>query len=520
MMKNIIRFLSHATSIFVSLLILSGCSKGPDRNTEHILFVTHPELNMIETDEVQVTASPTNQTFTWVSSDPSVATVSSTGLVTAMKDGVCFIDVTSSGGLSRTIPVDVVKLIPVTGIEVQTSLSMRLDEVLFQSTTSIPLVYNERISFDVVWESSDPNTVSVDKNGALTALDFGNVTITASLAEKSSVKTEISVTVLPFTKINVPASLELTLIETSTVKPVLEPAAYNDWIPALDWVSSDPSVVKVTNGNIEPLKPGSATITVKRVTKTTTVESAPIAVTIPELPNPGNVVSVNIANFGAPPPDDNPSTNPSNADSDPENRYALKDNLIGAKISFEYLGLVDIIGITAQTRANGVNWDFFKYNAYYDKYIFTGETDDWDVYYSDVYHFMWVRRDHDSWPDCIWARGSGFTQAFDWNSELQGGSGGYCWGRQKIRFAAYMKRLEPDGDVYQAHIRTSPDGIGWMNAKENLCAWSQRTGYTLIAPAGFDLDGEDVSCTAAAAGYYRVTVDTKNLTRTYEKVAD
>ena len=106
-MKNRNRFLIHATCIFVSLLILSSCSEGPTRDIEHILFVTHPSLEMIEGESVQITASPTNQSFTWESTNPSVASVDTWGLVTAHQDGVCFIKVTSSGGLFRQIPVDV-----------------------------------------------------------------------------------------------------------------------------------------------------------------------------------------------------------------------------------------------------------------------------------------------------------------------------------------------------------------------------------------------------------------------------
>ena len=107
------RFLIYATtSIFVCLLMFVGCTKGPDRDIKYILFVNHPSLDMIEGDEIQITASPTEQTFNWESLDTDVATVSSTGLVRAINDGVTIIIVTSSGGLSRTIPVNVVKFVP------------------------------------------------------------------------------------------------------------------------------------------------------------------------------------------------------------------------------------------------------------------------------------------------------------------------------------------------------------------------------------------------------------------------
>jgi len=90
------------------MLMLAGCSEGPDRDIEYKLYVTHPSLEMTVGDEVLVTASPTDHSFTWETTNPDVATVSA-GLVRATGDGVCYINVTSSGGLSRAIPVDVVK---------------------------------------------------------------------------------------------------------------------------------------------------------------------------------------------------------------------------------------------------------------------------------------------------------------------------------------------------------------------------------------------------------------------------
>ena len=102
------RFLNRTIGVFICLWMFTGCAQGPDREIEYKLYVTHSELNMIVGEKVQITASPTSQTFTWESTDPAVASVTSTGLVTALQDGVCFINVTSSGGLFRAIPVDVV----------------------------------------------------------------------------------------------------------------------------------------------------------------------------------------------------------------------------------------------------------------------------------------------------------------------------------------------------------------------------------------------------------------------------
>ena len=50
-------FLFHLTGIVIFVgLMFSGCAEGPDRNIEHKIFLTHADLNMIEGDEIQVTA--------------------------------------------------------------------------------------------------------------------------------------------------------------------------------------------------------------------------------------------------------------------------------------------------------------------------------------------------------------------------------------------------------------------------------------------------------------------------------
>lgn len=105
------KFLYCASFIFAGLLMLTACSDGLDRNVEYTIYTTQSSIELKEGDEFQIIASPTTQTFTYETTDTKVATVSSTGLVRAVTDGTCFINITSSGGLTRSIPVDVEKLL-------------------------------------------------------------------------------------------------------------------------------------------------------------------------------------------------------------------------------------------------------------------------------------------------------------------------------------------------------------------------------------------------------------------------
>lgn len=197
-------FFKRASFIFIGLLILVACSDGPERDVEYTIYVTHPTIEMIEGEELQVTASPTTQSFTWETTDASVATVSSTGLVSAISDGTCLVNITSSEGLSRSIPVDVEQLRLLTGIDVYFKANLATVDfisLLIGNTTkidvsAIPSNYNERVPFNVIFESSDENIITIDDVGLIRTVNIGNAEIIISVKDKPSVSKVIPVEVL------------------------------------------------------------------------------------------------------------------------------------------------------------------------------------------------------------------------------------------------------------------------------------------------------------------------------------
>ena len=102
-MNNMNRFLMQTTCIFM-LLLFAGCNEYLDKEVERLIYVNHTSLNMTVGDEIQLTASPTIETYTWESMDTSVATVSKTGEVWAMGEGETQI-VVSCGDLRKEISV-------------------------------------------------------------------------------------------------------------------------------------------------------------------------------------------------------------------------------------------------------------------------------------------------------------------------------------------------------------------------------------------------------------------------------
>ncbi len=139
----------------------------------------------------------------WGSNNTLVATVSSTGLVTAVAPGIATITATSetkSGTSTITV-----SLVPVSTVVVQPAQDTLVVNATAQLTAatldSIGGVLTGRV---VTWGSSDATTASVSASGLVTALKAGGATITATSEGKSGTSAIVvlqapvaSVTVLP-----------------------------------------------------------------------------------------------------------------------------------------------------------------------------------------------------------------------------------------------------------------------------------------------------------------------------------
>ncbi len=130
------------------------------------------------TAEVQPDAA-TDKSVTWSSSDPSIATVTETGQVTAIATGSAIIYASSSNGLTAecSVTVNSVSVNP-TGISLSnTEMQMFVGDV----ADLIAIVHPDNaIDKTVTWSSSDETIATVDGSGIITALEVGDVTITAT----------------------------------------------------------------------------------------------------------------------------------------------------------------------------------------------------------------------------------------------------------------------------------------------------------------------------------------------------
>ncbi len=214
---------------------------------------------------LDVTFNPNNASergITWTTSDKSIATVSSTGVVKGIKTGKAVITAKSKdGGFTAKCTVSVGQ--KVTGIKLSaSSLSVAIDSSkTIKATVSPSDASNKKVS----WKSSNTAIAKVSSNGVVTGVKSGNVTITATTADggytaSCSVKVYIGVSSITLNK----SVLKIPKGETGLLKATVSPS--NAAIKTVKWSSSDKSVATVTSaGQINSLKTGATIITARTV---------------------------------------------------------------------------------------------------------------------------------------------------------------------------------------------------------------------------------------------------------------
>lgn len=211
-----------------------------------------------------IPSTATDKTLLWSTDDAAVATVSSTGVVTGIKEGTAVITVkTVDGGFEAQCVVTVRQKTDVTGIKLNTTvvslnkgMTYALDATVSPSNAS---------NKSVIWKSNASYIASVSADGLVTAVGTGRAVITATTADGGyEAKCDVVVTQkvtgvvidLVSTRISVGNSAKL----TATVQP--SDAGNKN----IKWESSNPKVASVNaNGLVTALSAGTTTITVTTV---------------------------------------------------------------------------------------------------------------------------------------------------------------------------------------------------------------------------------------------------------------
>ena len=160
------------------------------------------ELTIGDGNSVSLTAQTapadaSNKTVIWTSGDPAIAEVSDTGIVTGIAPGETEITAASYDG-----SVTAVCKVTVTPVSVE-SVQLNKDSVDMEiggtEQLEAQITPSNASNQKVTWESSDPEVVSVDESGLVTALAEGSaqVTVTTEDGQLSDVCEFTVVKVLP-----------------------------------------------------------------------------------------------------------------------------------------------------------------------------------------------------------------------------------------------------------------------------------------------------------------------------------
>ena len=224
----------------------------------------------------------TGRTVTWSSDTPGVATVSTSGVVTAIGAGTATITATSegkSGTASVTVtlaPVATVTLAP-------TTLSLVVAQTGTLTATLKDANNNVLTGRTITWSSGTPGVATVSTSGVVTAVAAGSATITATSEGKTGTAT-VTVTIAPVANVALaPSAPSITVGQTTTLVPTLTDANGNTLTGrVVTWSSSATGVATVsTSGVVTGVAAGTATITAtsegKTGTATVTVTPVPVA---------------------------------------------------------------------------------------------------------------------------------------------------------------------------------------------------------------------------------------------------
>lgn len=204
--------------------------------------------------------STTNKGVTWSSSDETVATVNSNGLVTVRAGGTCVITATTvSGGISAKCTFTVLQ--NPSGVEVDSHVrNMYVGQVATVTATVLPLTATSR---EVTWTSSDSTIASVNSSGLVTALSRGTAIITAKTKVGGYTATcavtvgdKVAVSGLTIDS----TSLDMIKGDTYTILATVEPSNASE--KTINWSSSDSSIAVVSDsGVVTAISTGEAVIT-------------------------------------------------------------------------------------------------------------------------------------------------------------------------------------------------------------------------------------------------------------------
>ena len=151
-----------------------------------------------ETATIAATVLPetaNNREMAWASSNTSVATVSTSGVVTGVAGGFATITATAKDGSGKfaTCKVEIKQYVLDIKLD-KTSLMFNVGQAVTLSPTISPSYANDK---SVAWSSDNTAVATVDQNGQVTAVSIGRASITVAAKDGSDISASCGVYVSP-----------------------------------------------------------------------------------------------------------------------------------------------------------------------------------------------------------------------------------------------------------------------------------------------------------------------------------
>ena len=121
----------------------------------------------------------------WSTSDATIATVTSAGVLTGVKVGTVTVTGTA-GGKSASVIINV-KLVPVKSVTVTVKPSLLVGESSAAAVVSVDAQGNTLTGRGVAWASRNAGVATVSSAGLVTAVAVGTATIEAVVEDRKSV---------------------------------------------------------------------------------------------------------------------------------------------------------------------------------------------------------------------------------------------------------------------------------------------------------------------------------------------
>lgn len=268
---------------FFLVAIMAGCG-GSESGPSEITSFSHLQSISFESDAysiivgntlaVSVSGGAGSGEISYESSDASIASISSDGLISAHSIGEITITATKAADGLYASATDTAEIRVIPKLEQTIAFEIAIVDLIITNNLQLEVAGGEG-SGAILFESSDPSIASVSSSGIVSAIGLGSVIITATkLADETYAEATASatITVIPKLAQSISFAADSFTVVVGNSQPIT--ASGGPGIGEILYTSSDSTIATVTNaGLVTGLSVGSVTITAQKVADSSYAEA-------------------------------------------------------------------------------------------------------------------------------------------------------------------------------------------------------------------------------------------------------